>query len=148
MSLSFPLPIFFTVSPTLHPSVGCPPACHFTPFHLPGAFLCGGPPLTPHYLHPNFQPSLVPSLVPSRAGSPIQLCSMTLIKTLAHALMGLAPMWQRMWDLWDLSGFLGGCCCAGVLAWLPTPTLTQEIFVRAKRHKAAQAPDLLGEVCL
>lgn len=111
MSPSFLLPIlFYSVSPS-SPSL-CSAALHSTlcPFIFLGPFLVEVPlsiPISP----PPPSPLLALSCV--FFGVPIQQCSIT---TPALALMGFAPIWQRMRDPWDLSGFLGGCCCAGVLA--------------------------------
>lgn len=67
----FPLPIlFFNMSPTFHPSMGCRLVSHFMPFHLPGSVSHGGPPLTPHCLHPPLSALSCAFFGSSRAGSP------------------------------------------------------------------------------
>lgn len=93
------------------PLLSCPPA---SSFHLPGASPCEGPPLTPHCLHTPLSALSCVFFDCFQSCGPHPAVLHYSTPALAHALMGLAPMWHRMWYL---SAFLGGRCCAGVLAF-------------------------------
>lgn len=111
------------------------------PFIFLGSFLVEVPLSLPITSTHHFQPSCAPSLVASRSGIPIQQCSITL-PCLSSCFDGHqcgtgCEIWVPSWG------------AAAVLeCWHSLSTLTQGIIVRANRHKAAQAPDLLGKVCL